>query len=270
MAALLTCSASIANAELSGAADVSLLNSSRTNTDTDIEGSPFKGFALSGFVSNTLENNLRVTADVRWEELNEDNSDIYVTGPKHAGVFGLHGGKVFGDIYTGLFIGAGFADGDDDGIKADLIYGIEADLAVNSTVNVFGQLGYVSEAIDDADDNEFDGYAVRFGASKQFTDQLSASIDYERAKSSTCFEDCGNDWGEYRSFGIDVTYVINDDLHLIAGYENQKITANTEDDGSAKNFTIGIRVPFGGSNGRNNLATPIGGFHAAGWMSPLD
>jgi len=35
LAALLTCSASIANAELSGAADVSLLNSSRTNTDTD-------------------------------------------------------------------------------------------------------------------------------------------------------------------------------------------------------------------------------------------
>lgn len=35
-------------------------------------------------------------------------------------------------------------------------------------------------------------------------------------------------------------------------------------------ITIGIRVPFGGSNGRNNLATPIGGFHAAGWMSPLD
>lgn len=126
------------------------------------------------------------------------------------------------------------------------------------------------DAIGDYGDNEYEGRSWRLGASAQLTDKLHASLDYEYSKSDNCFEDCEGDWGDIRVVDVDITYAITDDFYLIAGFEKQEIRANSEDSADVDNLSIGVRVPFGGSNGINNLSTPSAGYKAAGWMAPLD
>jgi hypothetical protein len=268
-----------ATAEITGALDMSFIASDRKSTDTDLEGDPFKGILVNGFITKSFDNGYRLTGDANWESISttyisttnsEENQSYYNTGPDHVGVIGLHLGRVFDPLYVGAYIASGYTNGLEEEINGSVSFGIEAEYKLSEKVNIFAQLGKVEDAIGYDGDNEYEGRSWRLGASAQLTEKLHASLDYEYSKSDNCFEDCEGDWGDIKVVDVDITYAITDDFYLIAGFEKQKIRANTEDRADVDNLSIGVRVPFGGSNGNNNLSTPSAGYKAAGWMAPLD
>ncbi len=264
-----------ATAEITGALDMSFIASDRKSTDTDLEGDPFSGVLVNGFITKSFDNGYRLTGDASWESIStiygyDDSEAYYKHGPDHVGVIGLHLGRVFDPLYVGAYIASGYTNGAEEEINGSVSFGIEAEYKLSEKVNIFAQLGKVEDAIGYDGDNEYEGRSWRLGASAQLTEKLHASLDYEYSKSDNCFEDCGGDWGDIKVVDVDITYAITDDFYLIAGFEKQKIRANTEDRADVDNLSIGVRVPFGGSNGNNNLSTPSAGYKAAGWMAPLD
>ena len=269
-----------ANAEIAGGLDMSFISSDRKSTDTDITGDPFSGVLVNGFITKSFDNGYRLTGDASWESISttysgdgdcEDDDECYKhTGPDHVGVIGLHLGRVFDPLYVGAYIASGYTNGFEEEINGSVSFGIEAEYKLSEKVNIFAQLGKVEDAIGAEGDNEYEGRSWRLGASAQLTDKLHASLDYEYSKSDNCFEDCEGDWGDIKVVDVDITYAITDDFYLIAGFEKQEIRANSEDRADVDNLSIGVRVPFGGSNGINNLSTPSAGYKAAGWMAPLD
>ena len=263
-----------ANAEIAGGLDMSFISSDRKSTDENMIGDPFSGVLVNGFITKSFDNGYRLTGDASWESISTTYGDgegsYYQTGPDHVGVIGLHLGRVFDPLYVGAYIASGYTNGKEEEINGSVSFGIEAEYKLSEKVNIFAQLGKVEDAIGAEGDNEYEGRSWRLGASAQLTDKLHASLDYEYSKSDNCFEDCEGDWGDIKVVDVDITYAITDDFYLIAGFEKQEIRANSEDSADVDNLSIGVRVPFGGSNGINNLSTPSAGYKAAGWMAPLD
>ena len=267
-----------ATAEITGALDMSFIASDRKSTDTGLEGDTFKGILVNGFITKSFDNGYRLTGDANWESISTtyDYTNNYNNkGPDHVGVIGLHLGRVFDPLYVGAYIASGYTNGEKE-INGSVSFGIEAEYKLSEKVYIFAQRGKVEDVISSEGDQEYEGRSWRLGVSAQFTDKLHASLDYEGSKSDDCFEDCvdsgtgSNQWGDIRVVDVDITYAITDDFYLIAGFERQKIRANIEDRADVDNLSIGVRVPFGGSNGNNNLSTPSAGYKAAGWMLPLD
>ncbi|MCP4122542.1 MAG: hypothetical protein GY751_12385 [Bacteroidetes bacterium] len=261
-----------------GAVDIGAWSTDRESTDTDIEREPFLGYSIGGYLTTNDRYGFRYTLDGRYEQIDDDGlrgkygtDSVDYSGPVHTGIIGIHAGKSFHNVYVGVYGGVGFFDGydDDHDPMRGKTLGVELEYEASQNVNLFAQLGAVS-AIGDEDDNEFKGPNARVGASAQFTDRFGAAINFEMARSNKCFEDCGGDWGRYKSLGVEVNYKLTDHFDLFAAYEKQDITANDEDDAETSNIFLGIRMPFGGAKGRNNLETPMGAFNAAGWMHPLD
>lgn len=253
--------------KVTGAVDLSYFSSDRDSSDTDIVDSPFGGISIGGFATTTFSNGLRLTGDLRYNKIDDDGlNDVYESGPEQSGALGVHVGKEFGKLYAGGYVAYGRFDGYEK--DSGHTYGIETEYAVASNVDLFAQLGRV-KANGDKGDNEFEGLNYRVGVSTMLMEKLGMTFAYEYAKSDDCFEDCGDQWGKYTAVALDLSYKLNKKFDLLASFENQDITANTEDVASVGNISFGVRYSFGGAS-RNNLATPIGGFKAAGWAEPLD
>ncbi len=242
--------------------------SERSSSDTIIEGSPFLGTYLEGYAARQF-GGLRFSVDGRGELTDDEGADSpFVSGPLHTGVIGLHLGKHVNNTLVGGYAAIGFFDGYDSESPMDgFTLGIEAEHVVGNGA-FFGQIGYV-EAIGDPGDNEFQGPNVRVGYHTDISERLSGMAAIEYAYSGSCFEDCLGDWGKYFGAEIALRYEFADDWEAVGGARFSSITANTEDTGSDSTFYFGVSRSFG-KRPTSGLRTPMGGFHAAGWMHPLD
>jgi hypothetical protein len=242
----------------------------RTSTDTPIEDSPFLGTYFGGYASMNM-GSLKFAIDGRAEFTDDKGADdVYVTGPLHTGVLGLRLGSQVSNTYFGAFAGAGWFDGyDSEDPMHGSIYGVEVEHFLGNGASVYAQLGR-AKAIGDPGDNEFIGYDAKIGYLTPVNYRTTLNVSLESAYSPDCFEDCGaSQWGRYTTFGLEGTYSLTDRMDLVGAITYAKITANTEDDGKSTNVYLGIRVPFG-AKPKSALRTPMGAFHAAGWMAPLD
>jgi len=245
-------------------------SAARTSSDTDIEGSPFFGGYFAGYSSGTV-GNFNVAIDGRFELLDDQGADdVYVTGPLHTGVLGVHVGRETGAGYFGGYAAAGWFDGyDSESPMSGYITGIEMTRNLANGGALYGQAGY-AVAIGDPGDNEFMGPAAKFGIMTELGNGMGLDLSFEYAKSPDCFEDCGSgQWGRYIALNVEVTYGLNNQMDLVGDYSLQQITANDEDYGTSNNVYVGIRVPLG-DKAKTGLRTPMGAFNAAGWMAPLD
>lgn len=243
-----------------------LMLSERTSTDTDIVGSPFVGAYLEGYGAREF-GNLRFAIDGRIEGIDDEGlNDVYESGPVQTGVVGIHFGTHVNGTLLGAYAGYGYFDGYDS--NNGWTVGIEAERAVGNG-SVFAQLGYV-DAIGDEGDNEFQGANVRLGYEGQISNNWRGLAAFEYAFSSDCFEDCGGDWGRYVAAEFGAVYAMKNDWEMVTSLRISTITANTEDTGTDNTLYLGFRKNFGGKRPSSALRTPMGGFHAAGWMEPLD
>ncbi|MBW6506399.1 MAG: hypothetical protein K0B00_06565 [Rhodobacteraceae bacterium] len=249
--------------------DGGLFATDRFSTDTEIEGSPFLGTYLGGY-AGTRFGSLKFAIDGRAEFTDDRGADdVDETGPLHTAVLGARLGSQFANTYFGAFVGAGWFDGYDseDPMRGD-IYGVEVEHFLSNGASVYAQLGHV-RAIGDPGDNEFIGYDAKIGYLTPVGPRTTLNFSLEQAYSSECFEDCGGDWGRYVALGVEANYKLSERVDLVGAINYATIFANTEDWGSEANLYLGVRVPFG-ARPTSALRTPMGGFHAAGWMEPLD
>jgi len=250
-----------------GSIDAGLWATSRTSTDSNIEEDPFVGTYLGGYASRDF-GTLKFAIDGRAEFMDDnDVNDTYESGPLKAGVLGLHLGREYGSTYVGGFAAAGLFSGYDS--DHGHMLGLEVEHFLASGGSVYGQLGY-AKAIGDEGDNEFKGYNLKVGYQNQITDRVNLGFSLETAYSPNCFEDCGNDqWGRYTAATIEAAYALNPRLDLVGAVSYASIHANDEDSAESANLYLGVRVPFG-NKPKSALRTPMGAFHGAGWMYPLD
>ena len=250
-----------------------VFSTSRSSTDTDIDGSPFYGAYVGGYAATEIGGGYRFAIDGRVEKNGDSgNNDVYYTGPTTTGAFGVHVGREFSFAYLGAYAGAGLFTGYDDASDAGrtavgTTLGFEVEKAIWRG-KAYGQIGYVS-ANGDSGDNEFEGYDITLGYAAQVTDRFGMNLFLEQAYSGSCFEDCGGDWGRYRAGTLEVNYSVNDKLDVVGAVSRRLITANSEDKADETNVYLGVRMAFG-AKPTSNLRTPMGGFQAAGWMAPLD
>ncbi|WP_372841842.1 hypothetical protein [Phaeovulum sp.] len=249
-----------------------LFVSQRSSTDTDIDGNPFVGTYLTGEIARDF-GALRLSIDGRLEFMSDGGEDdVYVTGPLHAGVLGLHLGRDFGKFYGGAFLGAGLFDGyDSDSPMSGTIGGLEFAVAVNEMISVTGQLGYLN-AIGDPTDNEFEGMIARVGVDAQVSDRTLLSFSAENGFSKDCFVDCGDQPGEYFGLTVGAEYALNDRVTLVGSLTSLRIEDYDDPDtGTDTSVFVGARIAFGAAAPSGpRLHTPIMPLRAAGWMEPLD
>ena len=279
IAALAFANPAQAEPSFSGSVTASYLASDMFSEDDDNAWNSFGGLTFEGYVTAEYASGLMVTTDISWlyrdlSPYGPPRTEYRNQGPREFEVLGVHVGKNFGDVYAGGFVGVGFQQTDlnYDIMRAGYIGGIEAQKNFGN-FSVFGQVAYMDwryEAWDGAaPDNGFSGVMSRVGVSYDFTDRLSAMLDFEYGFSPNWFEDAG-DWGELMVGQIQVAYAVNDRMDIVAGYEYGQFRANTEDDGYESNITLGLRINFGGASGFNELSTPVQGFAAAGWAKTTD
>ena len=243
--------------------------SGRTSTDTDIEGSPFFGGYIEGYAAREF-GALRFAVDGRGEMIDDKGKDdTYVTGPVHTGVLGVHLGTMVGQTLVGAYAGIGWFDGyDDDSPMSGWTAGVEAEHPFGNG-SIFGQIGY-AEAIGDEADNEFQGVNARVGIESQLAPNWRGMAALEYAYSPDCFEDCGSSqWGKYIAAEFGVTRALQNGFDVVAKVRVAQIVANTEDTGKDNTLYVGFTKSFG-KRPTSALRTPMGAFHAAGWMEPLD
>ena len=250
--------------------EVSYGLTARTNTDTDIENSPFYGFSVGGYFSTKL-GQMDLMIDGRFTQYNfNGEDDVYVTGPKGSGALGLHVGKDFGATYLGGFAAYGVFEGSDEqDYMGGFIVGAEVSRGLGNGTG-FAQIGYAN-LIGDPGDNEFIGVIGRIGYAFDLGDKFGIILDVEGGYSADCFVDCGDQPGMYAIAGVEVAYNFSDKLSAFAQYEYINIyDENDNDTGTENNIMLGVRMAFGADSNSNLLATPMGAFKAAGWMEPLD
>ncbi len=268
-----------AGPSFSGSVTANYLASDMWSTDDDDQWNSFSGLSVEGYVTAEFANGLTVTTDASWlyrdlSPYGDPQQEYRNQGPREYEVLGVHVGKNFGSVYAGAFAGIGFQQTDlnYDIMRAGYIGGLEAKKSFGK-LTVFGQVAYMDWQYEDWDgaapDNGFTGMMSRVGASYEISDRLSAMLDFEYGYSPDWFEDAG-DWGELMVGQLQLAYAVNDRLDIIAGYETGTFHANTEDNGYESNFTIGVRMNFGGASGFNELSTPVQGFAAAGWAKTTD
>lgn len=252
--------------------DFGALVSDRQSTDTDIVGSPFIGGYVGGYASGNI-GMFSVAIDGRYELTGDEGlNDVYLTGPLHSGVLGLHFGANFGPVYAGVFAAKGFVDGyDSEKPMNGTVQGIELAYAVSPTINVMAQLG-AAKAIGSDGDNEYDGYAAKIAVDAKISDTLGLSFALENGRSEDCFVDCGDQPGEYFGVSFGANYALNDKITLVGSINSLRIE-DYDDPDTGKDLTLylGARYTLGDvPTPTRRLTTPISVFKAAGWMSPLD
>ena len=144
-----------ATAEITGALDMSFIASDRKSTENELEGDPFKGILVNGFITKSFDNGYRLTGDANWESISTTYSEsegYYYTGPDHLGVIGLHLGRVFDPLYVGAYIASGYTNGLEE-INGSVSFGIEAEYKLSEKVYIFAQRGKVEDAIGNEGDN---------------------------------------------------------------------------------------------------------------------
>jgi len=254
----------------SGAVDGSLAISERTDTDGShsLEGSPFFGFSVGGYVTTQIPSGHTLTFDGRFTEYGFGSYDYLI--PKGSGALGVHlGTHVMRDTFVGGFAAVGVFDGHDHDYMPGYIVGVEGTAPIG-TATGFGQLGY-GHLIGEPGGNEFKGPIGRIGAGFDLSNSMSLVVDAEGGYSFDCFVDCGNEPGYYGSIGADLERQFADGFAAFVGVEFLAIhDEDDHDTGTEINAHIGISKSFGGARGQNLLATPMGAFKAAGWMHPLD
>lgn len=240
------------------------------NSDDSEDVDGLNVFGLNGHLRMDW-NAWSVFADVNTVRRDIGDEAFNEYAPEGATSYGLHAGRTFGNFYGGAFVGQnrfqGLDSGSENGYVTGNLYGLEAEYKISPAGAVFGQLGKADMVGDDAD-TAFDGGFYRIGASYSF-DRFGVAVDYERGKSDDIFED-DTDSGDYRSYGIEGSYLLTSNLSATAGYEKMDITANTEDDASESTFTLGLNFAFGAKTSRHNLTTTYKPGLAAAWAEALD
>ena len=145
-------------------------------------------------------------------------------------------------------------------------YGIEAEYRF-SNYSVFAQYGR-ADMVGDVGDTAFDGDFMRVGFNAKI-DRLDFVMDYESGRSDDIFEDSG-DWGEYRTFGVELDYQVTDRVSAYVAYTDMDFDANDEDFGTDQFVSLGVRVAFGEKGRRTNLTTTYMPGLAAAWAENLD
>lgn len=240
------------------------------NSDDSVEEDGLDVVGLNGHLRMDWDA-WSVFADVNTIRRDIGDEDFESFAPEGATSYGLHFGRNFGNLYAGAFAGQNRFQGSDSGstngyVTGDL-YGLEAEYKVTPAIAVFGQIGKADMVGDDGD-TAFDGNFYRLGASATF-DRFGVALDYEEGTSDDIFEDDGDE-GDYRSIGIEGSYLITSNLTATLGYEKMDITANTEDDASESTITIGLSYAFGAQTSRHNLTTTYKPGLAAAWAETLD
>jgi len=248
---------------------VGLFTSDRTSTDTALVGNPFNGTYVEAMAETEIEG-FRFSADARGEFTDDGGANnVYLSGPIHTGVVGFHLGRQYGDSLIGGYAAIGFFDGyDDEGPMRGWTAGVEIERAFERG-SIFAQIGY-AEAIGDPSDNEFQGPNVRVGYHGSLTNKLYGVTSVEYAYSSDCFEDCSaSEWGSYLATNFGLGYDLGNGWEAVGAVRLSAIAANVEDAATDSTLYLGFTRTLG-DRPRSELRTPMGAFHAAGWMHPLD
>jgi hypothetical protein len=254
-----------------GSVEGGLFDSFRDSTQNDLISDSFLGGYVSGYAGRDF-GQLAFSVDGRVEYIDAQGAtDAHDSGPRMAGVLGLHLGYTFGNGYAGAFVGRGLFDGyDESGEMTGKIGGLEVAYAVNPRIDLSGQFGW-AEIIGDPGDNEYKGYVVHLQADMKVNDQWKVSLGLDNGRSENCFVDCPDQPGEFWGSTFGAEYALNDKLTLVGSLNYLRVhDYNDTDTGIDTSLYFGARYNFGDKSDRRRIITPVQVFRAAGYQWSLD
>ena len=188
-----------------------------------------------------------------------DTEAVFLTGPLHSGVVGVHAGRDYEAGYFGAFAGLGFFDSYlSASPETGTIAGLEGVFGIGAG-NAFVQLGY-ARAVSDSSFNEFIGPVARVGVSSDLPSGLSLSASIETGKNTGCVNFCFYSGEPYYEVTLEMEKDIAPGYGLVGGVSHFQ---PADWMASSNSLFIGLRTAVG--SGKKTPSTPRGAFKMTGW-----
>lgn len=244
-----------------------------TNSDGG-KGSPMGAFGSAQFVIPTAAD-ARVNIEVQTEYLRNNSKSLSDNTPGQANLLSARYEK---DITVGkvsFFGGVGGVSSheDDDGVGS--LFGASFLHNINQDTQAYVTVGRAIIRVDQ-DDSGFTGRFGEVGVVRQLTKNIAVKPFLGYGKAKRGYEDT-DDAGNYRNMGVKVAFQLSSKNYVIAGYENSRFNAITEDIAKDQRVTLSYVMPFGSAakavdlkSALRPLSPSLLPFRAAGYGEALD